>query len=178
MYIRTQKGFTLIELIVSLGIFSIVITLVAGTYFSLISASGNVRTSTSAINNVSFALSAMSYDIRSGTCESGQCGSGDSFLFTNSLSLPVTYSLCTVSSIKPQICKSINGGTPYALTHAPVYIKKLSFSSKTYTAGASSKASQTLTIIRVGGTYTLPHNTQQRGFHLETVVTPRKIYVQ
>ncbi len=177
MHLSHNKGFTLIELIVSLGIFSIVMTLVAGTYFSLISASGDMRTSTSAINNVTFVLNAMSYDIRSGACALGQCGSGNSFTFTNSLGATVTYSLCTVS-LKPQICKKINGGTSYALTHMPVSIQTLSFSSQTYPSTASPKASQTLTTIKISGIYLLPRHTQQTNFHLETVVTPRKIYIQ
>ncbi len=178
MNLPYKKGFTLIELIVSLGIFSIVMTLVASTYFSLISASGNVRTSTSAIDNVSSALNSMVNDIRSGECKLGQCGSGNSFTFTDSGGLIVTYSSCSISTSKPQICKSVNNGVPYALTHSPVYINTIDFKSQTYSSGVSPKASQTLTTIRVGGEYMLPRHKKSSSFHLETVVTPRKIYIQ
>ena len=178
MYLQNKKGFTLIELIVSLGIFSIVMTLVAGTYFSLISASGDMRTSTSSINNVTFALNSMSYDIRSGSCALGQCGSGNSFTFTNSSRDIVTYKLCVISPTERQICKSINGGTPYTLTHLPVQIKNITFSSQTYPSSASPQASQTLTTINISGKYQLPHNTKMSNFYLETAVTPRKIYIQ
>lgn len=178
MYIQNKKGFTLIELIVSLGIFSIVMTLVAGTYFSLISVSTNMRTSTSAINNVTSVLNTMSDDIRNGTCSSGQCSSGTSqLIFTNASDVTVTYSLCTGKSAG-QICKSVGGGASYVLTHSPVNIASLKFVTQNYTSTTGTvSARQKLIIIRIDGKYKSPHNTGYNHFYLETVVTPHKIYI-
>ncbi len=181
MHLQNKKGFTLIEIIVSLAIFSIVMLLVAGTYISLISASADVRTETSAMNNVAAVLSAMSNDIRNGKCKLGQCVSGNSFTFTNSSRNAVMYGATSTvcpSGITNQICKSISGGTAYVLTHTPVKIAKLNFTARTYSSSGTPTAQQTFITITIDGSYTLPHQTQSLHFHFETVVTPRSIYIQ
>ncbi len=175
MSLQNKKGFTLIEIIVSLAIFSIVMVLVAGTYISLISASADVRTSTSAVNNVARVLSTMSNDIRNGECLPNQCnGGGSSFTFTNSAVKKVTYTVCSSN----QICKSISGVASYALTHTPVIITKLKFVSQKYSSGTTKPiAQQTFVTITIEGSYMLPHQTKALDFYFETTATPSKIYI-
>ena len=69
----TNKGFTLIELIVSIGLFSVVSTLAVGSILVLVDNNRALRSEQSTITNVSFALDAMTRDIRMGYnyyCES------------------------------------------------------------------------------------------------------------
>lgn len=175
-----QKGFTLIELIVSLGIFGIIMLLVTSTYFVLIAASTDVRTSTGAINNVTFAFDTMADDIRTGTCKSGQCLAGSTFTFTDSTGDDITYSSCTINN-NHQICESINGGNPIAMTYAPVSIKKINFNAYKYSYSSvanSLNVAQTFTIISVNGNYILPHSNQPTHFYMETAATPRRIHIQ
>ena len=63
---RTEKGFTLIELMVSLTVFSIVMVISVGTLLTLIDANAKAQALYMATTNLSFALDAMTRDIRTG----------------------------------------------------------------------------------------------------------------
>lgn len=70
----TKRGFTLIELLVSVMIFSVVMLIAVGSLFSMLDANRKAQALKSSINNLSFALDAMSRQIRSGS--SYHCGTG------------------------------------------------------------------------------------------------------
>lgn len=62
----TEKGFTLIELMVSLTVFSIVMVISVGTLLTLIDANAKAQALYMATTNLSFALDAITRDIRTG----------------------------------------------------------------------------------------------------------------
>jgi prepilin-type N-terminal cleavage/methylation domain-containing protein len=62
----SQKGFTLIELMVSVAIFSFVVVIALGALLSLSVADRKAETLKSAIDNLSFAMDSMSRAIRTG----------------------------------------------------------------------------------------------------------------
>lgn len=61
-----EKGFTLIELMVSLTVFSIVMLISVGTLLTLIDANAKAQALYMATTNLSFALDAITRDIRTG----------------------------------------------------------------------------------------------------------------
>ncbi len=63
---QRQKGFTLIEMIVSLGIFSIVAVVALGALIKIISANKKAQTLQSAMTNLNYALESMSREMRMG----------------------------------------------------------------------------------------------------------------
>jgi len=63
----SQFGFTLIEMIVSLGLFSIVITISVGALLVLIATNEQLQAEQSVMTNLSFALDSMTREIRTGT---------------------------------------------------------------------------------------------------------------
>lgn len=63
---NSAKGFTLVELMVSLAIFSIVMLISVGTLFTLIDANAKAQALHVATTNLSFALDAMTRDMRTG----------------------------------------------------------------------------------------------------------------
>ena len=63
----TNQGFSLIELLVSLSIFTIVITMAVGTLLVLIDANSKAQNIQSSLTNVNFALDSMTREIRTGT---------------------------------------------------------------------------------------------------------------
>ncbi len=68
MKIRTpQSGFTLIEMIVSLAVFSGVITIAIGALLVLVAANDQLQGEQSVMTNLSFALDSMTREIRTGT---------------------------------------------------------------------------------------------------------------
>lgn len=63
---KSQKGFTLVEMIVSLGIFSVVAVVALGALMKIMTANQKAQTLQSAMTNINFALEAMSREIRTG----------------------------------------------------------------------------------------------------------------
>lgn len=136
---RKTSGFTLIELIVSLGIFSIVMVIATGSYLSVVSTTRNVQKSTKAVNNLATALTLMTNEIRNGSCNnSGDCKLGvfNSFSFTNSDDTPVTYCLANISG--DGVIERAQGGvgcpslSAEKITDSSVNVKNLSFWTNSY----------------------------------------------
>lgn len=73
-------GYTLVELIVAIGLFSVVMTLAAGSYLLMISINRQTQAATSGIDNLAFASEVMLRTIRTGVSFScngvGDCASG------------------------------------------------------------------------------------------------------
>lgn len=66
MYSFHRAGFTLIEMIVSLAVFSVVITIAVGALLSLIAGNQQLQSQQSIMTNLSFALDSMTREIRTG----------------------------------------------------------------------------------------------------------------
>lgn len=64
---KSQSGFTLIELIVSLGVFSVVITIAVGALLMLVATNEQLQGEQSVMTNLSFALDSMTREIRTGS---------------------------------------------------------------------------------------------------------------
>ncbi len=64
---RREDGFTLIEMIVSLAIFSFVVTIAVGSLIVLLSTNRMMQEEQSVMTNLSFALDAMTREIRTGS---------------------------------------------------------------------------------------------------------------
>ncbi len=64
---KTHSGFTLIEMIVSLGVFSIVVTTAVGAILVMIATNQRLQGEQSVMSNLSFALDNMTREIRTGT---------------------------------------------------------------------------------------------------------------
>jgi prepilin-type N-terminal cleavage/methylation domain-containing protein len=70
---KKQKGFTLIEMIVSLGIFSIVVTTAVGALLIIMSTNQQLQAEQNVMTNLAFALDSMTREVRTGY--SYVCGS-------------------------------------------------------------------------------------------------------
>ncbi len=72
-FLQKEKGFTLIEMIVSLGVFSIVITIAVGALLVIISTNRQLQAEQSVMSNLAFAMDSMTREMRTGYsyyCES------------------------------------------------------------------------------------------------------------
>jgi type II secretion system protein J len=94
------KGFSLVEILVSIAIFSLVVVVATGALISLMDANRKAQSLKSVMNNLNFALENMSRSIRLGT--QFQCGGerncpegGGDFSFTDSKGNVVSYSFGT-----------------------------------------------------------------------------------
>ena len=77
-----SRGYTLIELVIAVGVFAVIMMLASGSYFMMISVIRQTQATASGINNLSFAIETMTRTIRTGTeysCDdSGDCTNGGS----------------------------------------------------------------------------------------------------
>ncbi|MES2216744.1 MAG: type II secretion system protein, partial [Patescibacteria group bacterium] len=72
--LHTQKAFTLVEMIVALGIFSIVAVVALGALVKILSVNQKAQTLHQAMTNLNFSLESISRELRTGAslhCESG-----------------------------------------------------------------------------------------------------------
>ena len=93
---KNFRGYTLIELIVSIGLFALVMTLAAGAYLVIIGVNRTAEATATGINSLSFALEDMTRTVRTGTAYS--CGgppscTESSFSLTAADGTPTTYAL-------------------------------------------------------------------------------------
>ena len=118
-----QKGFTLIEIIVAIGIFTAVITMALATFLNI----SNVQRKAGALravnDNLNFALEMMSREIRAGKNYCANLCSVSSFNLSNSQNENVVYRLNS-SSIE----RSSDGGNTFLrLTSPEIKIDNLEF---------------------------------------------------
>lgn len=93
----TQVGFSLVEMIVALAVFSIVITTAVGALLMLVATNQQLQAEQSVMTNLSFALDSMTREIRTGTeyfCETannttGNHAGGINNIFDNGTDLDV-----------------------------------------------------------------------------------------
>lgn len=78
--LKAIRGFTLVEMLVSISVFMVVMTVATGSLLSIIDANGKAQSLKSAVNNLNFAIESMGKEIRVGTnysCLSDQpCSNG------------------------------------------------------------------------------------------------------
>lgn len=172
----TMKGFTLVELIVAVGLFALVMTLATGAYLLMISLNRQAQSIATGINNLSFVLETMTRTIRTGTgysCSStvnlAECPSGGtSFTFedTTNANLPTTF---TFTGTKIQ--KTVNSVSSDLTDSSVITIDSSIGASKFIVTGtAVGDALQPHVIIVVKGT--VPGKTPQT-FTIETGATMR-----
>lgn len=146
---RTQKGFTLVEMIVSLGLFTIVLFITTSAFLAIVSADRKSRVTRVAIDNLNLTLENMARKIKTGTvyyCGENATGARDcplgapssSFSFNDQTSTPsapvrIIYKLAQGSGAigggvgcgngysvtQGCILRSDNGGTTFMLSTSP-----------------------------------------------------------
>jgi prepilin-type N-terminal cleavage/methylation domain-containing protein len=193
-----KNGFTLIEMLVSVAIFTVVMVVALGALLALSEADIRAEALNTTINNLSAALDSMSRTIRTGTqydcggtagtndCTASpgesefgllpQGGSADTVYCLSSPSSNICSGVTTCSSGSCSILRSTDGGltgTWLPMTAPEVNITNLSF----YVVGSSpSDTLQPKVTMLVSG-YVAISSGQQSVFNLETSVTQR-IYDQ
>lgn len=162
------RGYTLIELIVAMGLFAFVMTLSSGAYLLMIGLNRQAQGIATGIDNLSFAIETMTRDIRTGSnyrCGGlGDCSSGaSSFSFKNASGVDVSYSL--VSSV---IQKTV-GSAVSTLTDPTVNVSSLAFYATGTTPGDTQQPHVT---IIVSGTVSYGAG-KSESFTIETGATMR-----
>jgi len=93
-----SRGYTLIELIIAVGLFALIMTLASGAYLVMIGISRQTQSVTTGINTLAFALETMTRTIRTNTnygCPTSgtECSGGTTFSVVNTSGNTISYGL-------------------------------------------------------------------------------------
>ena len=175
-----HKGFTLIEVLVSVSIFAMVMIVATGAVFSVVSANKKTHSIKSVMTNLNFALDSMVRDIRVGSTYScdlvGDCtGGGAVFSFKANRDIDgdsIANDTVEYSLDNGRIMKRVYGGPQgfdSAITASEVTIEDLDF----YVDGSGADNKQAKVIISIRG-YAGVGDTKS-SFALQTTISQRSI---
>ncbi len=178
---RTERGFSLVEMIVSLSIFVSVMLVIMGAVLSVLDINRKAQSQKTAMDNLNFALDSASRTIRFG--QNYHCGTlgvialprdcqgGENVLTLRaSDGAQVTYTVT-----EGVFTRSVNGAAPVALTSPEINIQSLVFRVfGSYPYGSDYFQPQVIiTVAGVAGNANRPKD--QTLFKLETTVSQRKL---
>ena len=196
-----EKGFTLIEMLVTVSLFAIIITIAVGGFTNAERTQRQVSSLISAQSNVSLALEQMSRDIRTGYyfchdpgeyANSDVCDDGDTSDLVGTTCTVVSSSPTSPTLLCPSInfydasgneikyswaagalTESVNSSTPQSITGDTVYVKYLRFQLFGQTEGDHWPPRVTISLgVAASSTDTAVMNDV---FNLETTVSARTI---
>jgi|SRR5581483_778146 len=173
---KDSAGFSLIELMVAVSVFTLIMTASMGSVLSVLAANRKAQSLRAVMDNLDFALEGMTRTIRFGTayhCGSGgdpsqpaDCPSGDMSITVKSQNGQlVSYALSGSS-----IVRSVAGGQYYAVTSPDVTISKLSFrvfGSEPFSKGGQAQPEVIIVVSGFAGSQA----SSQSSFNLETTVS-------
>lgn len=167
-----SRGYTLVELIVAVGLFAFIMTLASGAYLVMISVHRQVQAVATGINNLSFALETMTRDIRTSVDYScgglGDCpGGASSFSSLNKNGLTATTYSLSGSSLQKTV-----GATQSTLTDPSIVISSLTFYTVGSQRGSPGDGRQPYVTIIAAGTVTAGAG-KTESFVIETSATMR-----
>jgi prepilin-type N-terminal cleavage/methylation domain-containing protein len=172
-----RGGYTLVELIVAVGLFAVVMTLATGAYLVMISVNRQTQALSVGINNLAFALETMTRNIRGGTNYScaaagagiADCSSGGfTFSVTSPQGAPTTYT----RSVSGVITETASGST-VDLTDPSINVTSLTFYVDGSTPGSDNR--QPMVIITARGTVSSGPGGKTTPFTVETAAVMRGI---
>lgn len=178
---QTQAGFSLIELLVAVALFTVVMTVAVGTLLTIIDANRKAQALASVINNLNFSMDSMSRTIRTGesyycandvsTMPEGtsDCASGASGItLINDRGDRVGYRF-TSGTIERRIITSTDDSGWLSLTAPELVIDDMRF----YATGTTlADAFQPMVTISVRGTVAAGSEVEST-FNIQTTATQR-----
>jgi len=182
-----QKGFTLIEMVVSVALFAIVMTICVDVLLSLVNANRKAQALQSVMNNLNISLDGTIRAVREGSnfhCGVGantttrDCQNGDTVFafepFGNTPSQsPWVISYDPDGSVCGQaksICKSENGQSAVPITAPEVSIDQMTF----YVVGTTrGDTTQPKVIIVIKGSAGTPGSSARTTFHIQATAVQR-----
>jgi prepilin-type N-terminal cleavage/methylation domain-containing protein len=184
---RTDRGFTLVEMIVAVALFAVVMLVSVGALLALVAANRKAQALQSVMNNLDVTLDGMARAIRMGStfhCGTGtytithDCPAGDVvFAFepygNTSSDQPWVYSYDATTK---RVYKSENGAPPIAITAPEIQIDSMQF----YVVGTDRGCSvtpcdtvQPKVVIVISGTAPVLQVKARTTFHIQVTAVQR-----
>jgi len=177
------SGFTLVELLVAVGVFLVVMTISLGSVLSILDAGRKARSLKSVMTNLNFTLETMTREIKFGTnyycgedtssqhTQTLDCAAGNAITFTDSNGVDIIYKL-----VGTQIQKSTNHGPYIGVTSPEVTITNFNIfviGSQTFDpSSGSNDMNQPRTFVLLRG-YVGSKPALRSSFALQTTISQR-----
>lgn len=159
-----MKGYTLVELLVSMTIFAIVMLSATAAYLSFIAYNRRAQTEALVMNSLSFAVDTMAREIRSGR---DYAMSGSGFAFTNADGCPVVYDLNGTALERKKVGGAGTCLPTSNLTDAAITISSLKFFLR------DSSTLQPIVTMAIQGSAVIPNTSIPVPFQIQTSATQR-----
>ena len=169
---RNTGGFTLIEMLVSVALFTVVLTVTLGAILTIVDANRKARSLMSVMGNLNFAVDSITRSVKTGTgvltSGGGRCVSTTQVDYDGSNGVVGTESVeyCLNSGV---LTKQVDTGTPLNLTSEDIYIDFLEFTVSGYAAGSQPRLG-----IRMQGTVQVSPRVSS-SFVIQTSVSQRQL---
>lgn len=182
-YARTQRGYSLLEMMVAIGLFSFVMLLATGAFLKFMSLERVARYTNDVTTNLSFAVDSIGRSIRTGT--SYDCGTTggelncwptaqNRFSFVDDQGRTVTYILKGNGSLGRCTGATCDDSTAIDLTDKRITIQSLKFFVQGVGAsGAGVNVKQPQVIINMTGTMQPEPDKPAVSFTIQTMATQR-----
>ena len=170
----TERGFTLIEMIVAVSLFTVVVFVSVGALLAVADANRKANALRTVMDNLSFSLESMNRSIRTGTdyeCDgSSNCAAGGNTLTViDPNGSEITY-MFSESNGKGTIVRTKNGGDAINVTTPEIDINDLTF----YVRGVGSDSRQPYVVVFISGTAEIIEKLITE-FSVQTTVTQRRL---
>lgn len=176
-----KSGFTLIEMLVAVFVFSIVMVVATGAIFSIVNANKSAQAMKSVLDNLNSALDNVSSAVRFGTkyhCDinvsnpaltsPNSCPNGaTSFTFLSKDGVQIYYKLDSVN-YKIQLCKGTSSNC-YDLTAPEVHVEDMRF----YVVGATDAESLTQPQVTMTIAGYAQNGANRSSYSVQTMITQR-----
>ncbi len=169
------KGFTLIELIISVGLFSIVAVIAASAYLNLVAIDRTTRATSDLVNNMTFVMNSIASNLRTGTaykgCSPDGNGTCSAITFTDATGCDTTYRY-----LNNNISISQTGG-PTCTESGQLVDSKIKVTDTKFILMGNTTAGDTYepqVIIYISGSLSTG-STKQSTFTIQTTATQRGI---
>lgn len=178
-FTNPARAFSLLELIVSIGLFTIVVTIAASAYLSLISLNRKAQATNDVSSNLAFVMESISRSIRTGS--SYDCGGGGGelncwasgstvFSFTNEDGQTVTYLRKSNGTVGVCVSGTCTDSSANSITDPRISISSLRF----YVEGVGfGDGTQPRVLIALTGTITPDPRSAPVSFSIQTSATQR-----
>ena len=180
---NNKKGFTLIEMLVSVALFSIVLVIAMGAILTVIDSNRKAQTLTSVMNNLNFAFESITRTIKTGVDPeiNGNVITVDAIDLTQSdfVRRKISFTRDTDADGNGRIVRSIGDGNFIPVTAPEVNITKLTFD----LIGASDPVAdivgpfhQPRTLVSVEGIVKIGNDIESN-FKIQTTISQRRLNI-
>ena len=167
----TSRGFTLVEMIVSVSIFTVVTFVAVGALLAITDANRKANAIRTTMDNLNFSMESMARNFRTGSDYScggagNCCTGGGSVTFNDQDGVVVTYRYDAL--LRGIIVE--RGGVPLSMTSPEINVDALTF----YVTGTGADGQQPRIVISIKGTAGKIEKLKT-SFNVQTTVSQRKV---